>query len=165
MVAATDPSLRAIVLIAGTARTGREIIAFQQRQAVDTNPMIAPESRDSIFAAMQEQFYAGSAQQPWLRFFLDHDPLPVARQVSRTPVLIVHGETDRQVTVDQAETLAAAFREAGNRDVTVRTFADVNHLLLHDPDGNPAGYMGLAGRQVVPDVRGALAEWLAQRLR
>jgi uncharacterized protein len=165
MVAATDPSLRAIVLVAGPAQTGREIIAFQQRQAVDANPAIPQAGRDSAFAAMHERLLDGAAEQPWLRFFLDHDPLPVARQVRRTPVLILHGETDRQVTVEQATALAAAFRLGGNRDVTVHTFADVNHLLLRDPDGSPSGYMTLPGRTVVPEVRGALADWLARRMR
>jgi fermentation-respiration switch protein FrsA (DUF1100 family) len=54
---------------------------------------------------------AGSAT-PWLRFFQQYDPLPVARRVG-VPVLILHGATVRQVTAEQAEELAAAFRAGG----------------------------------------------------
>jgi uncharacterized protein len=165
MIAATDPSLRAIALIAGPARTGREIIEFQQRQAIELNPAIPAAARDSAYASVMERFYAGAGQAPWVRYFLDHDPLATARRVSRTPVLVLHGETDRQVTVDQAAELAAAFREAGNRGVTVVALPDVNHLLLRDPDGNPAGYSTIADRAVVPEARGALADWLARTLR
>jgi len=35
-------------------------------------------------------------------------------------VLILQGALDRQITSGQADTLAAAIREGGNRDVTVQ---------------------------------------------
>jgi uncharacterized protein len=165
MVAADDPSLAAIVLIAGPARTGREVIAYQMREAVDRMPGLTAAQRDSAQAASLAQLEAHAVEQPWMRFFLEHDPRPVARRVVRVPVLILQGETDRQVTADQAELLGAAFRAAGNRDVTVRLFPDVNHLLLRDPDGGPAGYMTLEDPSVVPEVRGALADWLSRMLR
>jgi uncharacterized protein len=164
MVAATDPGLQGIVLVAGPAQTGREIISYQQRYAIQHADGIRPEARDSAFFAAQEMLEEYADRQPWLRYFLDHDPLSVARQVAGVPVLILHGETDRQVTVEQAEVLAAAFREAGNLDVTVQTFPGVNHLMVHDPDGNPAGYVSLENRTVAPEVLGALAEWVAPRL-
>jgi uncharacterized protein len=164
MVAATDARLSAIALVAGTARTGREIIAFQQRQAIENNPAIPAEARDSVYADVAARFGETTAGSVWIRYFLDHDPLATARRVASTPVLVLHGETDRQVTVDQAEMLAEAFREAGNPDVTVVVLPDVNHLLLRDPDGNPALYSAIADRSVVPEARGALADWLAERL-
>jgi len=165
MVAATDPCLSGIVLIAGPAQTGRKIIAFQQRFAIEHAEGIRPEAHDSAFAAAQEMLEEHSSGQPWLRFFLDHDPLAVARQVETIPVLILHGDTDRQVTVEQAEVLGAAFRDAGNPDVTVQTFPVVNHLMVHDPDGNPAGYAGLTSRNVADEVLGTIADWTVERLR
>jgi uncharacterized protein len=165
MVAATDTTLAAIVLVAGPSRTGRSIIEYQQRFAIESGGAGSAAARDSAFAAAQRQLEEGAARQPWLRFFLDYDPLPTARQVRRTPVLILQGATDRQVTEDQAEELAAAFREGGNRDVEVHVFPDVNHLLLRDPDGSPAGYASLEGRVVLPGILDVLGSWLAERLR
>jgi uncharacterized protein len=165
LVAATDTTLAGIVLIAGPAHTGRRIIEYQQRFAIENSPGIPPAARDSALAAAREQLQEMANSQPWLRFFLDHDPLPTARSVRRTPVLVLQGETDRQVTLEQAEELAAAFRAGGNPDVAVRVFPGVNHLLLRDPDGNPANYAALTDRSVVPELRGVLAEWLAARLR
>jgi uncharacterized protein len=164
LVAATDTTLAGIVLIAGPAHTGRRIITYQQRYAIEHSPAIPPAARDSALAAAQRQLEQSMAQQPWLRFFLDYDPVPTARQVRRTPVLVLQGETDRQVTPEQATELADAFRSAGNPDVTVQFFAGVNHLLLRDPDGAPAGYSALPDRNVVPEVLGTLADWLAARL-
>lgn len=165
IAAAEDPRIAAIVLIASPSRTGRDIIAYQQRYAIEHSAAIPPEGRDSAFAHAQALLTQEAERQPWLRYFLDHDPLPVARRVRNTPVLILQGETDRQVTSDQANELAAAFRAGGNTDVTVRLLPDVNHILLRDPDGGPGGYASLTSREVVPEVLGSLADWLAKRLR
>jgi uncharacterized protein len=164
MIAAADTTLAGIVLIAGPSRTGRDIIAYQQRFAIDRSGL-DPAARDSAFTAVQEQTEQLAERTPWLRYFLDHEPLATARRVRRTPVLVLHGETDRQVTVNQAQELAGAFRAAGNPDVTVRTFPDVNHLLLRDPDGSPGEYVRLTERSVAPEVLHALADWLVARLR
>jgi uncharacterized protein len=165
MVAAADTLLAGIVLIAGPAQTGREIIEYQQRFVIEGSLAIPPESRDSALAAAAAQLEEALATQPWLRFFVEHDPLPVAERVRRTPVLIVHGETDRQVTVEQAESLAAAFRRGGNADVTVRVLPEINHLLLRDPDGSPEGYATLPSFALDRGVLGAVADWAAARLR
>lgn len=164
MVAADDPRVRAVVLIAGTSRTGRRILEYQLRNPLDRDPALTPTQRDSAYRANWVQVDSMAARSPWLPFFLSYDPLPTARRV-RQPVLILQGETDRQVTADQARELEAALREAGNRDVTVRVFPNLNHLLVHDPDGMPAGYSRLTTNRVDAQLLGALADWLVEKLR
>jgi dipeptidyl aminopeptidase/acylaminoacyl peptidase len=104
-----------------------------------------------------------AAVVPWLRFFLTHDPLAVARRV-KVPVLILQGETDRQVTAEQAPELAAAFKAGGNRDVTVHVFPRANHLFVDDPSGNPAGYASLPVHMVRSDVLAAIVDWVKKKL-
>jgi dipeptidyl aminopeptidase/acylaminoacyl peptidase len=162
MIAAEDTALRVLVILAGPSRTGREIIAFQQRYAIEHSPLIRPEARDSALAEARATLDSMAARQPWIRFFLDHDPHPPARRV-RAATLILHGATDMQVTVDQAEELAAAIREGGNPDVTVHVFPETNHLFQHDPSGNPAGYAALPG-EIRPEVIAVLTAWLAEKL-
>ena len=152
-----------IGLVAGASRTGRRISDAQVAQAFDEQG-ITGARRDSLRRANDVVRDSLAAATPWLRFFMDYDPLPDARRV-RAPTLVVQGATDRQVTADQAEELAAAIRAGGNRDVTVRVFPDVNHLLVHDPSGAFAGYRSLPSYAVRPDVLGAIADWLAARLR
>jgi uncharacterized protein len=165
MVAATDESIAGIVLIAGPAQTGREIIAYQIRSAVlDGANGLSEAEIDSLILAQHAEIDAMSAGNPWMRFFLDYDPLATARSVQSVPVLIVHGETDLQVTIEQAEILAAAFREGGNSDVTVEELPEVNHLLLRDADGHPSRYTTLVDRTVVPEVLQAIGRWLGERL-
>lgn len=163
MAAADDPSLRALALIAAPARTGRALVDYQGRLAIQSDSTLAPHL-DSLLVMAAAQRDSLAAASPWFRSLLAHDPVPVARRL-RMPVLLVQGETDRQVPAAEAPALAAAIRAGGNRDVSVRLFPAVNHLLLRDPDGSVAGYAALPSKQVVPEVLGALADWLAAKLR
>jgi len=164
LVAVKDPTLRAIVLMAGPAQTGRTILDFQNRYAIEHSPGIAAEARDSAMAAARQQVDSMAASNPWVKYFLDYDPLATARKV-RVPTLILQGATDQQVTAVQAEALGEAIRSGGNRNVTVRVFPETNHLFILDPSGNPSGYSALGTGQIRPEVIAALTEWLARTLR
>lgn len=163
MVAATDARLRGIVLLAGPSWTGRRILTYQQRYAADSMLRLQGGARDSALAAMAKSLDSVALAQPWVRFFLDYDPVATAGRV-RQPVLVLQGATDRQVTSDQANELATAFRAGGNRDVTVMVFPGTNHLFLSDPDGNPNGYAKLTSTSLRSEVLGAIANWLVTHL-
>lgn len=163
IVASRDPMIRAIVLMAGPAETGRRIINYQIRYAIEHSPSIPAEGRDSAFAVAQQSVNSLAASSAWIRHFLDYDPLPTARLI-RIPTLILHGATDQQVTADQAEALGAAIRSGGNSEVTVRVFPDTNHLFLLDPSGNPTGYATLGTGRIQPEVIAELTGWLARVL-
>ena len=164
MIAAGDSSLRGIVIMAGPAWTGRHVIEYQNREALDRTPSMTASQRDSLFKVAMQSVDSTASRQPWLRFFLAYDPLPTARRV-RTPVLILQGETDRQVTAEQATLLGNAIRSGGNRDVTVRVFPRANHLFVEDPDGNPQRYDKLPSHMVRSDVLAALVEWAVRRFK
>ncbi|HKI93668.1 MAG TPA: alpha/beta fold hydrolase [Gemmatimonadales bacterium] len=159
MVAATDPSLKGIVLMAGPAYTGRRILAYQQRNAVERAPGLTPAQRGAAIAKSAAATDSLAKSNAWIRYFLSYNPVVTARKV-RVPVLILQGETDRQVSPEQADTLAAAFRAGGDKDVTLRKFPATDHLFLADSDGDPTHYEALETRTVRPAVLGAMADWL-----
>jgi dipeptidyl aminopeptidase/acylaminoacyl peptidase len=163
MVAAGNARLRGIVLIAGTASRGRDILTEQRRYLFSRDTTISAGRRDSLIAAAAREADSAYAVPGWMHYFADYDPLPTARRV-RVPVLILQGETDRQVPASEARKLAEALRGAGNRRVTLRTFPGMNHLLVDDPSGNPMGYTKLPSHAVRKDLLGALADWLAKTL-
>jgi dipeptidyl aminopeptidase/acylaminoacyl peptidase len=164
IVADDDPGVAALVLLAAPAYTGRRVSIAQQRDAIAARmPGASAAARDTAFRRNLARADSAAAAVPWLRFWWAYDPLPTARRV-RAPVLILQGATDRQVTPEQADTLAAAFRAGGNQAVTVRVFPATDHLLLADPSGAPAGYTALPSRAVRPEVLGAVADWVAARL-
>lgn len=162
-VALAEPQLAGIVLLAGTAYAGRPILTFQLSNAIKNDTSLTPTQRDSALAALPATIDAGAAQSPWMRYFLDYDPSVTARKVT-TPVLILNGETDLQVTVDHVPLLEKAFKAAGNRDVTAKILPNLNHLFVYDPDGFPGRYVQLPSFAVDKGALGVVADWLAKRL-
>lgn len=163
MVAASDPRVRALVLVAAPASAGREIVRMQNAYFIGRDSTRTAAARDSLLREASRQVDSVAAAPGPYRFFIGYDPLPTARRV-RQPVLVLQGETDRQVPARQARLLADAMRSAGNARVTLRTFPRLNHLLLDDPSGNPLAYHALPSFRVRRDLLGALAEWLARTL-
>jgi fermentation-respiration switch protein FrsA (DUF1100 family) len=163
MVARDDPRLRAIALLAAPSRSVRRILEFQRRVVVENDTTIPASKRDSALAALRGRADSLAATPGWLRYVYDYDPLATARKV-RTPVLILQGATDLQVTADQAEELAAAFRAGGNRDVTTRVFPNTNHLFLEDPSGIYSGYATLPSKTAKAEVVGVLVDWVVGKL-
>jgi len=163
MVAADDRRIAAVVLLAGTAYTGRQIIDYQIANSV-RGSNIPEAQQDSAIAAHAAQFDSTTGRSAWMQYFMAYDPQPTARRV-RQPTLILQGATDQQVRKEEAELLDRAMRAAGNRRVTLRIFPDQNHFFIHDPNGHPAGYTALKSANVEPVVLGTLADWLVETLR
>jgi uncharacterized protein len=165
MIAASDRAIRGIVLMAAPASSGREIVAEQNRYVIDSVRHMTGPLRDSAIAGARRAADSLASRTPWMRFFFDYEPAVMARRV-HAPVLILQGETDRQVPPNEAEKLAAAFRAGGNRDVTVRHFPATDHLFLDDASGafiDPLGrlrYTSLPSLHVRREVLGAIADWL-----
>lgn len=163
LVALHELALRGIVLLAGPSKGGREILQFQLRNLIEHDPKLTGTKKDSALATIDARIDSLGASDAWMKFFLEYDPLATARQI-RTPVLILNGGTDQQVTPDQVPVLAAAFREAGNEDVTSHVFPNLNHLFVHDTSGFPGGYAKLENPRVESEVVGMVVDWLAVRL-
>jgi hypothetical protein len=164
MVASTDAKLAGIVLMAGPAYTGRRIIDFQLKNGIMGAESVPAASKDSALQATKAAFDSTSAKVPWMKYFLEYDPVPTAKKV-KTPVLILQGGTDQQVTPDQAPVLEQAFKAGGNKDVTTKVFKDRNHLFLLDPSGFPGGYVKLTNGRIDGEVMGTLADWLVVKLK
>ena len=142
MVAEKEPTLRAIVLLAGIAQPGRIALHFQLKNQIEHNTKLTPEMRDSQIAEIPKRIDAMMAADPWMKFFLTYDPAPTMRRV-KTPVLILTGSRDQQAVPEQVALQEAAFKEGGNKDVTARVLPDLNHLFVQDTDGFPGNYAKL----------------------
>ena len=79
-------------------------------------------------------------------------------------MLVVHGATDLQVPANDAERLAAALRNGGNTDVTVRVFPGVDHVLLIDRSGDWRRYIAVPSLVAPAVVRGTIADWFVRQL-
>ena len=164
MVAEKEPILRAIVLLAGVAEPARSALHFQMKNLYEHDAALTPAKRDALIAEIPTKIDGMMAADPWMKFFLTHDPAATMRRV-KTPVLILTGSRDQQAVPAQVPLMEAAFKEAGNPDVTARVLPDLNHLLVHDTDGFPNAYAKLPPPVMIS--AGAvemLTDWLVQRL-
>lgn len=191
MVAAEDPSIAAIVLLAGPGLPGRDVLvaqakallvarglpeetaakATEQQGKILTAIAEAPDiesARSSVLAIVgidNEATRAAVEQQviPWMVYFLRHDPRPVLARV-RCPVLALGGSLDLQVLArDNLPAIEAALREGGNDDVTTRELPGLNHLFQPAQTGDVAEYE----RSKITFDESALDEiagWLRARL-
>ncbi len=165
MVADKEPTLRAIVLLAGIAEPGRGALQFQMKNIVDHNTALTPEQRAAQIAGIPARIDAMMAADPWMKFFLTYDPAATMRRV-KTPVLILTGSNDKQAVPEQVPLIEAAFKQGGNKDVTARVLPGLNHLFVTDADGFPGNYQKLPKPVMMRDdgVK-MVTEWLVKHLR
>lgn len=177
LVAAGDPSIKAIVTLAASATPGWDVYVSQQRQLArngifterERARLAAGADRETVLAERTRRFRREVAQGkwgPWWRHFLAFDPSVPARDVT-CPVLILHGDRDSNVPVAHANLLAEAMRAGGNAEVTVEILPDHNHLFLEDPDGFFRRYEDLLSHtnQISKEILTLIADWLARHLR
>lgn len=163
MIAASDPRIRAIAIMAGPADPGIEISMAQNRYLLDRDTALTPAKRDSMLRAARAALQPARQKLPWLKYWMGYDPAPAARMV-KVPTLILQGATDRQVPADQAEKLAALIRSNGNHDVSVHVFPATNHLFITDSTGDFNNYDKLRTNLVAPNILGTLADWFVAKL-
>jgi uncharacterized protein len=162
MVAAKDPSIAALVTLAGPGVPGMEVARYQVEQPILRDPKIPEADREKEFAKQMEE--ALKDLSPHETSFLAIDPIQYDRQV-RCPALIIQGGADATVPVRSAERIASAMRVAGNADVTVRIFPGVSHSLLPDPGGLPTGWATLPAFLTAPGLLEELTRWSIAKLR
>ena len=165
MVAEKEPALRAIVLLAGIAQPGRTALHFQIKNGYERDAKLTPEKRAEMIAAIPARIDGMAAADPWMKFFLNYDPGETMRRV-KTPVLILTGSRDQQAVPAEVALIEAAFKNAGNKDVTARVLPDLNHLFVHDTDGFPGNYAKLPPPVMVDnEVLVIVTDWLSKRLK
>jgi len=165
MVADKEPTLRAIVLLAGIAKPGRTALYFQLKNGIEHNTKLTPEARETQIAGIDKRIDAMMAADPWMKFFLTYEPATTMRRV-KTPVLILTGSRDQQAVPAEVALMEAAFKESGNKDVTAKVLPDVNHLFVQDTDGFPQNYAKLPPPIMMrDDVVTIVGDWLTHRLR
>jgi len=168
MIAASDPTIRAIVMMAPTATNGYRIIEYQTRLKIDERPDLSASEKDrELKKSMRglDHALARGEGSPWFRSFLAYMPLPAARKVS-CPALILHGDRDAHIPVDHSELLANVMRAGGNENITLIIFNNHNHLFLEDPNGNISGYANLLKHtnKLSKNVLTTITDWLGDRL-
>jgi len=200
MVAAEDPELAFIILMAGTGEVGRKILLDQTellaRVAGEPEEDIARNRviQEAIFDAVLDPGLEGDARRarveellrshpefedggpgddlaavlsqvdnPWMRYFLTHDPAPVLERVT-CPVLAMNGRLDLQVPWESnLAAIRAALTRGGNADSEVIDFPRLNHLFQEAETGLVTEY-GKIEQTIAPVVLEKMEAWIRKRV-
>mgnify|MGYP001036646552 CR=1 FL=1 len=99
---------------------------------------------------------------PWMKFFIKYDPVTSLKKV-KCPVLAVNGEKDLQVPPkENLGPIAAALK--GNKNVTTKEYAGLNHLFQECKTGAPSEYAGIS-QTFSPIVLEDISKWINARVK
>ncbi len=190
MLAAKDRKLAFIVLLAGTGVDGSEVLIAQagalkklagadeeeveaerasQRLVVEavTKNKDDEMAKTKVIEILKERGghdainaqAASALVSPWFRFFLSFDPIPTLKKV-RVPTLVMHGEKDVQVDLEQNLPLIEKALKRNKRAKVVR-FAELNHLFQHADTGAPGEYAKIE-ETFAPEALQAMSDWILE---
>ncbi len=101
---------------------------------------------------------------PWMRFFLTYDPRIALRKV-QCAVLAVNGEKDLQVPPKQnLGEIEKALKEGKNKNYTIKTLPELNHLFQHSVSGSPMEY-GKIEETIAPEALQLIGDWIEKQTK
>ena len=157
MVAAKPGGVRALALLAPPGRP-LDAIIIDEEQASMRRFGFSKAEIDASVAQLQAVYAAVRAGKrlpdtlspaerrsiadstPWLRSHFRHAPLAEATALGQTPVLVVTGGQDVQISAADADLTRDAFVKAGNKLVAFKTYPALNHLFAASKSGGVADY-------------------------
>jgi dienelactone hydrolase len=161
MVAADNPSIAAVITLAGPGVDGLEVARYQVEQPILRDTSVAEGDRQKEIAKQLAD--ALKDLSPHESSYLSIDPVQYDRRV-HCPALIIQGGTDTTIPPRSAERIATAMRAGGNADVTVGIFPGVSHSLLPDPNGLPGGWATLPAFLTAPPLLDEVTRWSVAKL-
>ena len=138
----------------------RQSLAEVLRGAFFDGPLAPPMPHEQVELAINQEMEMLTA--PWMRDFLRYDPAPMLSRV-QCPVLAVQGSEDVQVpAAANLPIVEKALTLHGNKEVTVKEFPGLNHMLQHCQTCLPEEY-GEIRETVSPEVLQFVGEWILKR--
>jgi acetyl esterase/lipase len=166
-VAVQERGVAGIILMAPPSLPLWQVSMRQALASVPPDGRAAMEKEE--LAALDKMRHSTERKDAWYRSSMDIDPAVDIARV-RSPILMLQGEGDAQVSPADLPRLAKAAR-AANHDVTVRTFSNDNHLFEaivsngpQTPQAAVQQYLTVPAR-IDARVLDTLAAWLASHAR
>jgi pimeloyl-ACP methyl ester carboxylesterase len=192
MIAARNPAVAFIVLMAGSGVSGDEILLEQGRLIAAANgatpeqlaqnatrmraalQLVKTEQDETVLAAKLREQLTGlvpaeaiDAQvkpllSPWYRYFVRYDPAPALTRV-KVPVLAINGEKDLQVPPKQnLPAIRKALESGGNTRIEVVELTGLNHLFQTAKTGAPSEYAQIE-ETMAPLALDTITRWILKQ--
>ena len=163
MIAAEDTTIRAVVLMASTGRSGHATVEWMNHKML-AHTRAEGRERNAMFQEAMQAWDERAKVDPWAMFFNTYDPT-VTMQKVHAPLLILHGEQDANCPPTDAQNLGDAARSSGNLDVTVHTLPGLDHAFLKVSDFKNGVASGDSAYLLSPELLGEITGWLTKRLK
>lgn len=169
MVAAQEPGVAFVVLLAGPAQTVRDQILTYERLLHERRGR-SPGEVESAVAGLRRHLNLAAGIRPvcsalrmhYICRIIDFDPASYIARLT-VPVLAVFGEVDPMVPPElNIPLLCAGLTRAGNDDVTVHVFPGANHDFYTARTGLPEEHPELEHIHV-PGFLELISDWIADR--
>jgi fermentation-respiration switch protein FrsA (DUF1100 family) len=175
-IAAISPQARGFVILAGAARPFEDLLLEQTEYIASLDGAITPDeqvmldqTREAVAKVKGPELSPSTpaSELPfgaWGGYWLDlrgYDPAESGRSIGR-PVLILQGERDYQVTMDDFQLWQDAM--SSMPDVTFKSYPDLNHLFITGTGkSTPDEYRlpGHVSKEVVDDIAAFILDNLA----
>ncbi len=192
MVAARNPDVAFIVLMAGPGVPGDEILVAQtllifeagglsheaaEKNAATEREVLALVKTQKDDAGIEKSLRAKLAgtipeaqlgaeihelSSPWFRYFISYDPAPALRSV-KCPVLALNGEKDLQVPPKlNLPEIRKALEAGGNKNFEVDEMPGLNHLFQTAKTGSPNEYAEIE-ETMSPVALEKIASWILKQ--
>jgi pimeloyl-ACP methyl ester carboxylesterase len=165
VTAQTNAALKTIFGIL-RSEPDNKIAEQKVREAFTKQKNAMGEDDKKTFAAIEESLLGRMTMfsSAWFRYFIDYDPRPTLKKV-KVPVLALNGENDLQAAWKENLDLIAAGLKAGkNKDFTVRSFPNLNHLFQTSETGQLSEYDKIE-ETISPVVLETIADWILKRTK
>ncbi len=192
MVAARNPHVAFIVMMAGSGVPGDQILVEQSRliaEAMGTPhnqalkdaederqllTLVEHEQDSAVLDKKARELLNGKIPEaqvgvemnrltsPWMRYFLTYDPAQALRRVT-CPVLALNGSKDLQVPPAQnLPAIRKALEEGGNKHFEAIELPGLNHLFQDCKTGSPSEYAEIE-ETISPMALDKIASWINQQ--
>lgn len=186
MVAVRMQDVSFLVLLAGTAVPGSQVLIAQTERAEKAAGLPEEQIKADkkigtlLYEAIRdgkktvnipeedrqfEQYWIKQLpylKSPWAKFFLSYDPAPTLEKV-KCPVLALDGSKDMQLDPEQNITaMKSAFARGGNPDATVQLLPGLNYMFQKADTGLGWEYVKIP-ETISPDVLQIIGDWIAKR--
>lgn len=143
-----------------------QLAAFVKAETLKLLPLLPEGIQSQIpdknaYAEMSAQQVVLQSKSPWIRYYMNYDPLPTLTKV-KCPVLLLFGELDTQVLPSQNKDLMRdALTNSGNKMVEAIVIQKANHLFQEAVTGNPSEYAKLK-KEFTPVLKQEIEKWIKQ---
>jgi hypothetical protein len=189
MIAARNPDVAFIVMMAGSGVRGDDILV-EQTEAIEEASgksheeavkdatkerevlnLVETEKDEAVLDKDLKEKLSGDMPEaqagatikilssPWFRYFLTYDPAVALRKV-KCPVLAIGGEKDTQVPVkENLPAIRAALEQGGNKHFEVDELPGLNHLFQTAKTGSPTEYSAIE-ETISPVALEKIGKWI-----